>query len=73
MFSLAQAYTKTGMSAYAELQNKEFDMEAHGYTASKHQREVGTGYFDLVSQVISGGKSSTLAMAGSTETEQFKH
>jgi isocitrate lyase len=73
MFSLAQSYVKMGMTAYSELQNKEFDMESAGYTASKHQREVGTGYFDLVSQVISGGKSSTLAMAGSTEAEQFKH
>jgi isocitrate lyase len=73
MYSLAQNYLKTGMSAYAELQNKEFDMETAGYTASKHQREVGTGYFDMVSQVISGGNSSTLAMAESTEAEQFHH
>ena len=71
MFSLAEGYRDRGMAAYSELQNNEFDKESNGYTATKHQREVGTGYFDLVSQVASGGASSTLAMDGSTETEQF--
>jgi isocitrate lyase len=59
------------MPAYVELQNREFAMETHGYTATKHQREVGAGYFDKVSQAVSGGNASTLALAGSTEEEQF--
>jgi isocitrate lyase len=59
------------MSAYVELQNAEFDMESQGYTATKHQREVGAGYFDLISQAVTGGASSTLALKGSTEEEQF--
>ena len=59
------------MAAYSKLQQAEFASESKGYTATRHQREVGTGYFDDVSQVISGGTSSTTAMAGSTETEQF--
>ena len=59
------------MSAYAEFQQKEFESEAFGYTATRHQREVGTGYFDEVAQAISEGKSSTTALHGSTETEQF--
>jgi isocitrate lyase len=71
MFSLAQGYVSEGMPAYVELQNVEFAMEEQGYTATKHQREVGAGYFDLVSQTISGGESSTLALKGSTEEEQF--
>ncbi len=71
MFELAQGYAKSGMSAYVELQNQEFAMEEQGYTATKHQREVGAGYFDMVSQAISGGDSSTLALVGSTEEEQF--
>lgn len=71
MFELAKGYAKSGMSAYVELQDSEFAMEAQGYTATKHQREVGAGYFDLVSQTISGGKSSTLALKGSTEEDQF--
>jgi isocitrate lyase len=71
MFELARAYRATGMSAYAELQNGEFAAEAKGYTATKHQREVGTGYFDDVAQVISQGESSTTALHGSTEHEQF--
>jgi isocitrate lyase len=71
MFHLARGYQERGMSAYAELQEAEFSAEAHGYTATRHQREVGTGYFDEVSVVISGGKSSTTALHGSTETEQF--
>ena len=71
MFELAHAYKDEGMAAYSRLQQAEFDSEVKGYTATKHQREVGTGYFDDVSQVISGGTSSTTAMAGSTETAQF--
>jgi isocitrate lyase len=71
MFDLARGYAKSGMSAYVELQNHEFDMEDQGYTATKHQREVGAGYFDLVSQAVTGGASSTLALKGSTEEEQF--
>jgi isocitrate lyase len=71
MFELALDYRERGMSAYVELQNREFDMESRGYTATRHQREVGAGYFDLVSQAVTGGKSSTLALSGSTEEEQF--
>jgi len=71
MFTLAHGYKDRGMAAYSELQQAEFAAEAIGYTATKHQREVGTGYFDEVSMVISGGTSSTTALAGSTEAEQF--
>ena len=72
MFSLAHEYSGSGMSAYASLQEREFEeSRAHGYTAVKHQRFVGTGYFDEVQQVISGGLSSTAALAGSTEAQQF--
>ncbi|REK20143.1 MAG: isocitrate lyase [Actinobacteria bacterium] len=71
MFELARGYGEAGMPAYVELQNREFAMEQHGYTATKHQREVGAGYFDRVSQTISGGAASTLALVGSTEEEQF--
>jgi isocitrate lyase len=71
MFELARGYSEDGMPAYVELQNREFDMESDGYTATKHQREVGAGYFDKVSQAVSGGNASTLALAGSTEEEQF--
>jgi isocitrate lyase len=71
MFSQAQGYKERGMSAYAELQQGEFAAEAYGYTATRHQREVGTSYFDEVSMVISGGESSTTALHGSTEDEQF--
>ncbi len=71
MFQLAHGYARHGMAAYAELQAAEFAAETDGYTATKHQREVGTGYFDAVSVAISAGKSSTTAMAGSTEAEQF--
>jgi isocitrate lyase len=71
MFNLARSYKESGMSGYAELQEAEFAAEAYGYTAARHQREVGTGYFDEVSQVISEGESSTTALHGSTETEQF--
>ena len=62
-----------GMGAYSELQVAEFAADAEGYTATRHQREVGTGYFDQVSVVITGGKSSTTAMAESTETAQFQN
>ena len=71
MFELAQEYGRTGMSAYAALQTREFQLEASGYTATRHQREVGTGYFDTVRQVLSGGDAATLAMNESTEAEQF--
>jgi isocitrate lyase len=71
MFELAKGYKERGMAAYSELQQAEFGAESEGYTATKHQREVGTGYFDVVRDVISGGEASTGAMAGSTETEQF--
>lgn len=71
MFKLAHDYKDNGMAAYSRLQQEEFVSETDGYTATKHQREVGTGYFDEVSQVISGGTSSTTAMKGSTETAQF--
>lgn len=71
MFDLALDYRDRGMSAYSKLQESEFASEKWGYTATKHQREVGTGYYDLVSTVISGGESSTLAYEGSTEQQQF--
>ncbi|MEK4279822.1 isocitrate lyase [Cytobacillus sp. FSL R5-0377] len=71
MFELARGYKDHGMAAYSELQQAEFASEAHGYTATRHQREVGTGYFDQVSMVITGGTSSTTALKGSTEEEQF--
>jgi isocitrate lyase len=72
MFDLASGYRDRGMGAYSELQAQEFAAESDGYTATRHQREVGTGYFDQVSVVITGGKSSTTAMAESTETAQFE-
>jgi isocitrate lyase len=71
MFQLARGYRDRGMAAYSELQQAEFAAEVDGYTATKHQREVGTGYFDAVSQAVAGGKSSTTAMEGSTEQAQF--
>ena len=71
MFELAHGYAREGMSAYVRLQQREFELESEGYTAAKHQREVGTGYFDEVAQVITGGNASTLALKGSTEEEQF--
>jgi isocitrate lyase len=71
MFDLARGYRERGMTAYAELQSAEFAAEADGYTGTRHQREVGTGYFDVVSEIISGGASSTLALGESTEKEQF--
>ena len=71
MFELALGYRDHGMAAYSKLQQAEFALEARGYTATRHQREVGTGYFDEVAQVIAGGLSSTTALVGSTEAEQF--
>jgi isocitrate lyase len=71
MFELARGYKDYGMTAYSELQQAEFNNEQYGYTATRHQREVGTGYFDKVSMVVTGGTSSTTALRGSTETEQF--
>jgi isocitrate lyase len=71
MFELAQGYANRSMSAYVELQEREFALEADGYTATRHQREVGSGYFDQILEAISGGTSSTLALRGSTEEQQF--
>jgi isocitrate lyase len=71
MFELASGYRDEGMSAYVRLQEREFELEHEGYTATRHQREVGAGYFDLVAQAASGGESSTLALRGSTEEAQF--
>jgi len=70
-FKLAQAYKQNGMAAYSELQEAEFAAEKDGYTSTKHQREAGTSYFDAVSQALTQGKSSTVAMTGSTEEDQF--
>jgi isocitrate lyase len=72
MFKLARGYRDRGMAAYSELQEAEFAAEPEGYTATKHQHEVGTGYFDDVAQVIMGGECATAALAGSTEEEQFR-
>ena len=72
MFTLARDYVERGMAAYSDLQQAEFASEADGYTATKHQREVGTGYFDEVAQAIACGASSTTALSGSTEEEQFQ-
>lgn len=72
MFKLARGYRDRGMAAYSELQESEFAAESEGYSATKHQREVGTGYFDEVAKVIAGGETSTAALAGSTEEEQFR-
>ena len=72
MFELARGYAEEGMPAYVRLQEREFELESEGYTATRHQREVGAGYFDLVAQAVSGGESSTLALKGSTEEAQFK-
>ncbi|HSU79374.1 MAG TPA: isocitrate lyase [Candidatus Angelobacter sp.] len=72
MFELARQYKEHGMAAYSELQQAEFASEIYGYSATRHQREVGTGYFDEVAQVVSGGLSSTTALKGSTETAQFE-
>ena len=70
-FDLAVGYEDSDMSAYVDLQDREFGMESEGYSATRHQREVGAGYFDDVSTVITGGSGSTLALSGSTEEEQF--
>jgi isocitrate lyase len=71
MFELAHGYARSGMSAFVELQQKEFAAAEKGFTAVKHQREVGTGYFDEITQVVTAGKASTTALHGSTEDEQF--
>src|SRR5262249_6058160 len=71
MFEVASGYRERGMASYCELQEAEFAAEARGYTAVRHQREVGTGYFDALNIAISGGGASTLAMAHSTEAQQF--
>jgi isocitrate lyase len=71
MFNLATAYRDRGMAAYSEMQQTEFAAEEHGYSATRHQREVGTGYFDQVAQVIGGEGASTVAMKESTEEQQF--
>jgi isocitrate lyase len=71
MFELAHGYARDNMSAFVALQEKEFAAAEHGFTAVKHQREVGTGYFDQITQVVTAGKSSTTALHGSTEDEQF--
>jgi len=72
MFDLASGYARGGMSAYVELQEREFSLEEAGYTATRHQREVGAGYFDAVLGAVTGGESSTLALKGSTEEAQFE-
>jgi len=72
MFELASGYAAEGMTAYVRLQERELELERHGYTATRHQAEVGTGYFDLVSTILSGGRASTMALAGSTEVAQFE-
>ena len=71
MFELARTYREEGMAAYSRMQQEEFRAEQHGYSATKHQHEVGTGYFDEVAKVISAGQASTIALAGSTEEAQF--
>jgi isocitrate lyase len=72
-FELAHGYAQRGMSAYVELQQREFSLESDGYSATRHQREVGAGYFDDVASTLSGGSASTLALVGSTEEQQFEH
>ena len=71
MFELARAYRDRGMAGYGALQSAEFAAEENGYTATRHQHEVGTGYFDAVAEAIGGGRSSTMALAESTEAAQF--
>jgi isocitrate lyase len=70
-FMLSTEYNQRGKSAYSELKQREFAAEKIGYTATKHQHEVGTGYFDVISEVVSQGRSSTKALEGSTEEAQF--
>ena len=72
MYTLARDYSQRHMSAYVELPEAELASEKDGYTATRHQREVGTGYFDLVPTTISSGQASTTALADSTEADQFK-
>ena len=72
MFDLSDKYRDQGMSAYVELQEREFNSTERGYSAAKHQREVGAGYFDAVTTVVSGGASELTALSGSTEEEQFE-
>ncbi len=72
MFELATGYGEVGMTAYVALQEREFQLESSGYTATRHQREVGAGYFDEVAKIVSGGAVSTLALEGSTEVDQFE-
>jgi isocitrate lyase len=71
MFTLAQDYKERGMAAYADLQSREFAVEREGYEAVKHQEFVGVGYFDEITQIVTGGRSSTMALEGSTERAQF--
>ena len=71
MFELARDYRAEGMTALRALQEREFALEEEGYTATKHQREVGAGYFDEVLEAVTGGQASTLALRGSTESAQF--
>ncbi len=73
MFELAHGYAREGMAAYVRLQEHEFSLEPDGYTATRHQREVGAGYFDEIATIVSGGRASTLALTGSTETAQFEN
>ncbi len=73
MFELSKAYKERGMAGYSELQTREFALQEHGFKAVKHQAFVGTGYFDAIQETVQGGKSSTVALAGSTEEEQFVH
>ena len=70
-FEIGKGYTDSDMTAYVDLQEREFARESEGYTAVKHQREVGAGYFDQIATIVSGGNASTLALEGSTEEEQF--
>jgi isocitrate lyase len=72
MFELARGYKAQQMTAYVALQQAEFAAEGNGYTATKHQREVGAGYFDDVTQTVTGGNSSITALGGSTEEQQFQ-
>jgi isocitrate lyase len=72
MVELARGYAASAMTAYVELQEREFAAEKDGYTATRHQREVGAGYFDQVLETVTGGQSSTLALKGSTEESQFE-
>ena len=71
MFELAHGYAREGMTAYVRLQEHEFALEPNGYTATRHQQEVGAGYFDAIAGIVSGGNASTLALTGSTEEAQF--